>query len=190
MEIFIIIVILDPSLLSFLQSRHEKKPSSKTNFEQEQGNMDTVTADANPEQIGNSERSHSIENIDALQCDVSMDVEKENKDSSEYTIESSKHVHFDDKVSVISQKGLEENVVEAEELAQMASSQKWVHMDKIEPEKLEWMKDCPAPSAVKKKVLTFFSPFYLQWIIRHLYIYVFVHLFCSIGSLIHFPFAC
>ena len=31
-------------------------------------------------------------------------------------------------------------------------SQKWLHMDTVETEKLEWMKDCTVPSAVDSKV--------------------------------------
>lgn len=31
-------------------------------------------------------------------------------------------------------------------------SNKWLHMGTVESEKLEWMKDCPTPSAVESKV--------------------------------------
>jgi len=45
-----------------------------------------------------------------------------------------------------------DKVPEVEDLKQMADLQKWVHMNDIETEKLEWMKDCPPPSAIKKQV--------------------------------------
>ena len=31
-------------------------------------------------------------------------------------------------------------------------SGKWLHMGTVESEKLQWMKDCPTPSAVESKV--------------------------------------
>ena len=31
-------------------------------------------------------------------------------------------------------------------------SSKWLHMGTVESEKLQWMKDCPTPSAVESKV--------------------------------------
>ena len=31
-------------------------------------------------------------------------------------------------------------------------SEKWLHMDQVEPEKLEWMKNCEMPSAKKSGV--------------------------------------
>lgn len=67
---------------------------------------------------------------------------------------TSKHVHFHNNVNIIDtqEKMTQEKVLEVEELTQMADSQKWVHMNNVEKEKLEWMKDCPAPSAVKMEV--------------------------------------
>lgn len=35
--------------------------------------------------------------------------------------------------------------VNAEEVLPLRPQKDWVHMDKLEPEKLEWMRDLPAP---------------------------------------------
>lgn len=35
--------------------------------------------------------------------------------------------------------------VNAEEVLPVRPQKDWVHMDKVEPEKLEWMRDLPAP---------------------------------------------
>ena len=35
--------------------------------------------------------------------------------------------------------------------ARVTIKEDWVHMDKTEPEKLEWMKDLPKPSAKSKE---------------------------------------
>lgn len=49
----------------------------------------------------------------------------------------------------------------------MKPDRKWVHMDKLEPEKLEWMRDLPLPrkkgtEKVKSDSAAVF--YYLQWI--------------------------
>lgn len=35
--------------------------------------------------------------------------------------------------------------VNADEVLPMRPQKDWVHMDKLEPEKLEWMRDLPSP---------------------------------------------
>ena len=41
---------------------------------------------------------------------------------------------------------------EVEEILGSNISEKWLHMDQVEPEKLEWMKNCEMPSAKKSGV--------------------------------------
>lgn len=114
--------------------------------------METESKGVIPKQM---ENSHGISNSDRennLKSEESMDVEKDKHQTNDIGEAKFKHVHFDDKVNVILQNGSDKTIVEVEELAEMASSQKWVHMDRVEAEKLEWMKDCPTPSAVRKEV--------------------------------------
>ncbi|XP_031566687.1 RNA polymerase II-associated protein 1-like [Actinia tenebrosa] len=140
---------LDSGLLSFLQSRLQKKTFNKNHQEEK---METESEGIIPEQMKNSNgMSNTDDRIQNLKSEESMDLEKDGYQTNEAGEEKAKRVHFDDKVNVISQNDSEEKIVKVEELAEMASSQKWVHMDHIEPEKLEWMKDCPAPSAVRKE---------------------------------------
>lgn len=87
--------------------------------------------------------------IDSSITDVSL----QTCESMDVQTQDNKHVHFDDNIEVRKQdKTLKDKVVEVDKLTKMAAEQKWVHMDTVEKEKLEWMKDCPAPSAVKKEV--------------------------------------
>ncbi|EDO48627.1 predicted protein, partial [Nematostella vectensis] len=62
-----------------------------------------------------------------------------------------KHVHFANDVSVVSVEGGVEQLESVRELVQQTAKQRWVHMDGLEPDKLEWMKDCPPPSAFDQK---------------------------------------
>lgn len=68
-----------------------------------------------------------------------------------------KHVHFSDNVEMITQENGQE-IPEVEQsdggikIGDVQVSDKWLHMGTLESEKLEWMKDCPTPSAVESKV--------------------------------------
>ena len=68
-----------------------------------------------------------------------------------------KHVHFSDDVEMITQtNGQEMPLVEHTDsgmkIGGVKVSNKWLHMGTVESEKLQWMKDCPTPSAVESKV--------------------------------------
>ena len=68
-----------------------------------------------------------------------------------------KHVHFSDDVEMITQtNGQERSLVEHTDsglkIGDVKVSSKWLHMGTVESEKLQWMKDCPTPSAVESKV--------------------------------------
>ena len=74
-----------------------------------------------------------------------------------------KHVHFNDNVQVMTQENRQSTVSVNEQHGNLMSdysmtignlkvSQKWLHMDTVETEKLEWMKDCTVLSAVDSKV--------------------------------------
>lgn len=114
--------------------------------------METESNGVIPKQMENSNGISNSDRENNLKSEESMDVEKDEHQTNDIGEAKFKHVHFDDKVNVILQNSSDKNIVEVEELAEMASSQKWVHMDRVEPEKLEWMKDCPTPSAVRKEV--------------------------------------
>lgn len=71
-----------------------------------------------------------------------------------------KHVHFSEDVQIITQEN-EQKMMEQEQQEQaddcrtvgdLKVSSRWLHMDAVETEKMEWMEDCPAPSAVDSKV--------------------------------------
>ena len=75
--------------------------------------------------------------------------------------QAEKHVHFNDNVQVMTQENQESSVSVNEQheksdncmtIGNLKVSQKWLHMDTVETEKLEWMKDCTVPSAVDSKV--------------------------------------
>jgi len=73
-----------------------------------------------------------------------------------------KHVHFSEDVEIITPKNEQKVIAEGDSdgsitVGDLQVSSKWLHMDTVETEKLEWMKDCPAPSAVDSKVL--FNPY-------------------------------
>ena len=73
-----------------------------------------------------------------------------------------KHVHFSEDVQIITQEneqkikeqGQQEEPDSGITIGDLKVSSKWLHMGTVETEKLEWIKDCPAPSAVDSKVLT------------------------------------
>ena len=74
---------------------------------------------------------------------------------------SGKHVHFSDNVQMIPQEN-QQGIITANEqheqsgdcmtIGDLRVSRQWLHMDTVETEKLEWMKDCPVPSAVDSEV--------------------------------------
>lgn len=83
--------------------------------------------------------------------------------TSNESIWAEKHVHFNDNVQVITQENRQSTVSVNEQHENLMSdnsmtignlkvSKKWLHMDTVETEKLEWMKDCTVPSAVDSKV--------------------------------------
>lgn len=117
----------DPSLLSFLTSRHQRSKEKTTRIRSEAENK------------GNC---HDIKNS-------SVKVKSSHDE---------KHVHFSDDVEMISEKkGQELPLAEQSDggvkIGDIQVSDKWLHMGTVESEKLEWMKDCPTPSAVESKVL-------------------------------------
>ena len=73
-----------------------------------------------------------------------------------------KHVHFSEDVQIIEQEN-EQKMTEQDQQGQaddcitvgdLKVSSKWLHMDAVETEKMKWMKDCPAPSALDSKVFS------------------------------------
>ena len=79
------------------------------------------------------------------------------KEKDVQTEKSGKYVHFSEDVSVMEHSNslqgeqFEKEVPNIDEIKEL-SSLKWIHMDKIEVQKLEWMKDCPTPTAMEMKV--------------------------------------
>ena len=78
--------------------------------------------------------------------------------STEETCHVEKHVHFSENVEMITQENEQEMLVveqpdEEIKIGDVQVSNKWLHMGTVESDKLEWMKDCPAPSALESKVL-------------------------------------
>ena len=71
-----------------------------------------------------------------------------------------KHVHFNEDVSVVGVSDtvqgeqLKSEISQVDEVKEL--TEKWIHMDNVEAEKLEWMKDCPTPTAMETKVLNLF----------------------------------
>ena len=71
-----------------------------------------------------------------------------------------KHVHFSG-VEMISSESGEEDIADQQSdegvrIGDLKLSEKWLHMDTVESDKLKWMKDCPLPMAVKSKVQCIF----------------------------------
>ena len=122
----------DPSLIAFLTSRQKKTTSES---------MDTGTT-----LDGNNGDCHS--NI------TSCTNEKESSHVD-------KHVHFSEDVQIITQENQQKMMAQEQQeesdgcitIGDLKVSSKWLHMGTVETEKLEWMKDCPSPSAVDRKVL-------------------------------------
>ena len=125
-------LLIDPSLVAFLTSRHKKCDNEE---------METDT----------TAKEFKNRNVN---CTSSTTNE---------SILAEKHVHFNDNVQVMTQENLQSTVSVNEQHENLMSdnsmtignlkvSQKWLHMDTVETEKLEWMKDCTVPSAVDSKV--------------------------------------
>ena len=132
----------DPSLVAFLTSQ-QKKSKSKT------GNSDT----------GAKERKEDGCHGDNTSCN--MEVESGHNE---------KHVHFSEDVEIIKQEDKEKMIPKEQSdrcitIGDLQVSNKWLHMDTVETEKLEWMKDCPTPSAVESKV-----PKIISYMIVHLFL--------------------
>ncbi|XP_029211731.2 RNA polymerase II-associated protein 1-like isoform X2 [Acropora millepora] len=122
---------LDPSLVAFLTSRHKK-------CDNEEMETDTTAKEFKDRNVN---------------CTSSTTNE---------SIWAEKHVHFNDNVQVMTQENRQSAVSVNEQHGNLMSdnsmtignlkvSQKWLHMDTVETEKLEWMKDCTVPSAVDSK---------------------------------------
>ncbi|XP_078356154.1 RNA polymerase II-associated protein 1-like, partial [Oculina patagonica] len=116
---------LDPSLLAFLTSQRQR-------------NIEKTTEAGSEEEkaVG----CHDIKNS-------SVQVESGHDE---------KHVHFSDDVEMITQENGQEIPLEEQsdgkiKIGELQVSDKWLHMGTLESEKLEWMKDCPAPRAVESK---------------------------------------
>ena len=117
----------DPSLLSFLTSCHQRSKEKTTRSRSE---------------AENERNCHDIKNS-------SEEVKSGHDD---------KHVHFSDDVEMISEKNGQEMALAEQsdggvKIGDLQVSDKWLHMGTVESEKLEWIKDCPTPSAVESKVL-------------------------------------
>lgn len=117
----------DPSLLAFLTSRYQRsiEQTTEAGLEEEKA-------------VG----CHDIKNS-------SVEVESGHEE---------KHVHFSDDVEMITQENGQEIPLVGQsdgriKIGDLQVSDKWLHMGTLESEKLEWMKVCPAPSAVESKVL-------------------------------------
>ncbi|XP_015763602.1 PREDICTED: RNA polymerase II-associated protein 1-like [Acropora digitifera] len=122
---------LDPSLVAFLTSRHKK-------CDNEEMETDTTAKEFKDRNV----------NCTSSTTNESMWAEK--------------RVHFNDNVQVMTQENRQSTVSVNEQHENLMSdnsmtignlkvSQKWLHMDTVETEKLEWMKDCTVPSAVDSK---------------------------------------
>ena len=122
----------DPALLTFLQTRLKTKEKN----EQLDEEMEVQNVcDAHP---STGERKHTLETIDT------------------------KHVQFEENVSVRQYENEEEDFVQQMEdgtlrIGDVTLSKNMLHMDKVEEEKLRWTRDCPTPSAVERKVHTLVS---------------------------------
>ncbi|XP_068681600.1 RNA polymerase II-associated protein 1-like isoform X1 [Montipora foliosa] len=119
---------LDPSLIAFLTSRHKNN-----NCKSELMHADTTV---------DEREDKNIENASCAAGESSH---------------SGKHVHFSDNLQMIPQENQQGIITANEQHEQSADcmtigdlrvSRQWLHMDTVETEKLEWMKDCPVPSAV------------------------------------------
>ncbi|XP_022799049.1 RNA polymerase II-associated protein 1-like [Stylophora pistillata] len=117
---------LDPNLVAFLTSRHKK-----TRVEA----MDTTSKEE--KQAGHQNTNISTEeNISHV----------------------GKHVHFSENSEMIKEEN-GQNIVsvhdkqssEVKKIGDVEVSSKWLHMDTVEYEKLEWIKDCPPPNALESK---------------------------------------
>ena len=69
-----------------------------------------------------------------------------------------KQVQFNENVEMIKERNEQNRIQEKQssevkKIGDIEVSSKWIHMDTVEHEKLEWMKDCPPPSALESKVI-------------------------------------
>ena len=90
--------------------------------------------------------------------EMRIDYQDANNSSTEDTGHVEKHVHFSDNVEMVTQENEQEMSQEKQsseviKIGDVKVSSKWLHMDTVEHEKLEWMKDCRKPSALDSKVL-------------------------------------
>ncbi|XP_022085938.1 RNA polymerase II-associated protein 1-like [Acanthaster planci] len=128
--------ILDPSLVSFIQSRHKQKSAT------------TVTASDSLTTVGNSAETSEPMETDRSACDESQpECHKDHKPTADAVGLSSDDAVAD---AVKEPERMDDGSVEnVEPLMQVQDA--WVHMDQVESEKLEWMKDLPKPSAKSKE---------------------------------------
>ncbi|XP_032221689.1 RNA polymerase II-associated protein 1 isoform X4 [Nematostella vectensis] len=158
---------LDPALLAFLQSRTKQTTEPKLNQAIPEPDRVPSKTDKNPAM----EDSEMRDDEDTIGTEVDRRDENKGSGAEEgapegrgedkrcITPESrgrsesgpEKHVHFANDVSVVSVEGGVEQLESVRELVQQTAKQRWVHMDGLEPDKLEWMKDCPPPSAFDQK---------------------------------------
>ncbi|XP_033632797.1 RNA polymerase II-associated protein 1-like isoform X2 [Asterias rubens] len=116
--------MLDPSLLSFMQSRNTPKSVA-----------------SKPDQKNYTDM-----------CDTSepMDIEPTNQENCGSQGSADRKV-VSEPVSDIKDSDRMEASSGQSVKARVTIKEDWVHMDKTEPEKLEWMKDLPKPSAKSKE---------------------------------------
>ena len=121
---------LDPSLIAFLTSHYKKSKDESTDAE-----------------TSVHEGKRDYRHDDSVSCAT-----------GEESGHTDKHVHFSEDVEIIAQENGHETIAEKQSdgsitIGDLQVSNNWLHMDSVETEKLEWMKDCPVPSTVDNKVL-------------------------------------
>lgn len=121
---------LDPSFIAFLTSHYKKSKDESTGAE-----------------TSVHEGKRDYRHDDSVSCAT-----------GEESGHTDKHVHFSEDVEIIAQENGHETIAEKQSggsitIGDLQVSNNWLHMDSVETEKLEWMKDCPAPSTVDSKVL-------------------------------------
>ncbi|XP_038072867.1 RNA polymerase II-associated protein 1-like [Patiria miniata] len=121
--------MLDPSLVSFIQSRNKQKPEATSSASTSQTDSTEMTEPMETEHSAN----------DKSQC---THPEEPTPNAAAAGLPGS------DTVSDVKESDrMDEESVQPP----IRVGDKWVHMDQAEPDKLEWMKDLPKPSAKSKE---------------------------------------
>lgn len=102
--------------------------------------------------IENEIKRENVDKREAMEENEMMGIQENDIETGK----TGKHVHFSENVSTVEgsnsvqEEQLFEEISNLDEVKELTT--KWVNMDKIEVEKLEWMKDCPAPTVMEMKV--------------------------------------